>query len=161
MKFNKEIRYIVGIDEAGRGPLAGPVSVGAVIAPVEIYHKIFLGAHDSKKMTEKAREEYYEKLLELQKIGKIDFAQVFASEKIIDKKGIVFAIFSSLEKCLVKLNVNPKNTMILMDGALRAPSCFLHQQTIIRGDDKVRIISAASVVAKVLRDRKIIKLSKK
>ena len=152
-----------GIDEAGRGPLAGPVSVAVFGTKNGFNIKGFPKGKDSKKMSEKEREKWmgifeYEK-----KNRNIFFEQAFFSAKVIDKKGIVFAINSAMKKCLKKLEKVglDKDSMILLDGALLAPSEFLSQKTIIKGDEKEKVIACASIIAKVKRDKLMIKLSKK
>lgn len=161
MKYRK---YIAGIDEAGRGPLAGPVSVGICHVSKNFtrdsYRKIFGLLKDSKKLSEKRREEIFEKIREVAKEGKIKWAVVLVSEKIIDKKGIVEAINIGIRKCLEKVGAEPLETQILLDGGIYAPKEFVNQKTIIKGDEKEPIISLASICAKVVRDKKMIKLSK-
>lgn len=168
-KFDSDI--LIGIDEAGRGPLLGPVSVGAVMINRGLLKKIkkqgrLKGLNDSKKLSEKMREKLFEKISDLEKEGILKFAVTLVSEKIIDKRGISFAIRSGLEKNLKKLTAGLSrddfnNLQILLDGGLRAPVEFKNQKTIIRGDSKEPVISAASIMAKVMRDRFVVKLSKK
>ena len=157
----KRAKYIIGIDEVGRGPLAGPVAVGAVAVPKNFDWKLVSGVRDSKKLTPHAREEWYKKLQNLRRAKKLDFFVLFSSVKMIDRRGIVFSIRSALLKCLKQLGANPRNCEILLDGSLYAPNDFLAQKTIIGGDDLEPIISMASVVAKVSRDKLMLKLSKK
>src|SRR3989344_1560690 len=162
-KYN--FKYIVGVDEAGRGPLAGPVSVSAIVFQSNFYkrHKnsgnSLPEGHDSKKLSEKKREEWYEKIKAMRKRGKCDFSQSFSGAKIIDKKGIVYAVNLAIARCLRRLNLNPQNTLILLDGSLKAPKIY-KQRTIIGGDQREKIIALASVVAKVKRDRKMIRFAK-
>lgn len=154
------MKYIVGIDEAGRGPLAGPVAVGVVRIDVDFNKRFFKGIKDSKKLTEKNREVWFELVKKKKREGQIDFAVSLISEKIIDKKGIVYAIQLGINKCLVKLKIS-KDSTIFLDGGIRAPSNFIYQKTIIRGDEKISVISLASICAKVMRDRYMVRLSKK
>jgi ribonuclease HII len=153
-------KFIVGIDEAGRGPLAGPVAVGAVRITTKFNKNFFRGIRDSKKLSEIKREEWFKKLLVERKKGHIEFSVSLISEKVIDKKGIVFAINSGIKKCLDKLSV-PANSKIYLDGGIKAPEKYKDQKTIIRGDDKINVISLASICAKVTRDEYMTKLSKK
>lgn len=155
------MKYLIGIDEAGRGPLAGPVSIGVVKVPKNFDKRFLRGIKDSKKLTEKDREEWFKKAVVAQKAGKLDFQVALISEKVIDKKGIVFAISLGIKKCLGKLNLNPGETKVFLDGSLKAPKEFIDQETIIKGDEKIPIISLASVLAKVTRDKKMVGLSKK
>lgn len=166
------IRYVVGIDEAGRGPLAGPVSVGAVVVrlqgkktgrsgPIKLpKHPLFKGVKNSKALSPVLREEWFRKIREARAAGSLDYAVACVSAKIIDEKGIVFAIRQATKRILKKLSVPPHETQILLDGSLYAPEHFLYQETIIRGDETVPIISLASIAAKVVRDRKMVRLSR-
>lgn len=163
---------IVGIDEAGRGPLAGPVTVGAFCADEKtsrwILKNIFNGKlRDSKKLSEKKREDIYKKLIGLKKEGKVDFAYAHISNKVIDKRGISEAIRIGIAKCLTKLDHTFRMEegdplpSIRLDGLLKAPKEYKNQKTIIRGDEKDVFIACASIVAKVKRDRLMCKLAKK
>jgi len=154
------MKYIVGIDEAGRGPLAGPVAVGAVRIDADFNKRFFKGIKDSKKLTEKKREIWFELVKKKKKEGQIDFAVALISEKVIDKKGIVYAINLGINKCLIKLKI-PRDSKIFLDGGIKAPADFIYQKTIIKGDEKVSVISLASICAKVTRDRYMVRLSKK
>ena len=163
------MKFIVGVDEVGRGPLAGPVSVGLVSIKIENkkndipleLKKFFTEARDSKKLSAKKREEIFTKIKEAKKSGILRYIVRYESPKVVDKKGINFAIRVCIKKCLKELKVNPKKTLVLLDGGLRAPSEFIFQKTIIGGDDKKKIISLASIVAKVSRDRLMCRLAKK
>ena len=146
------MRYLIGIDEAGRGPLAGPVAVGAVIVTRDFDLSIIEGVRDSKQLTPVAREEWYGRLRAMKREGALDFAVSFSSAAVIDRRGIVFAIRSALARCLMRLAARPEECEILLDGSLRAPDIFTHQKTIIRGDESEPLISLASVAAKVRRD---------
>lgn len=159
------MRYIVGIDEAGRGPLAGPVAVGAVsVAYPErsrgVAKKFFKSIKDSKKLSSIGRELWFTRALNARKEGRLNFAVSLVSEKVIDRMGIVYAIKLGIRKCLSTLKVSG-DSQIYLDGGLRAPEQFKHQKTIIKGDEKIPIISLASIMAKVTRDRKMVRLSKK
>jgi ribonuclease HII len=161
--------WIMGIDEVGRGPLAGPVCVCACAMPYEKYKntkasfwkigKVTLT--DSKKMTEKSRELWFEKLQKMRKVKEIFFATTFKSAKEIDKKGISRCIKDCISSNLKKLNIKSDVCVILLDGGLYAPIEYENQKTIIKGDLKKKIISAASVYAKVLRDNLMRKMDKK
>ena len=167
---NKDTKYTIGIDEAGRGPLAGPVSVGAVLIPEKFAssaQEIFGEVKDSKKLTTKKREEWFVKMQEEKKKGNIDFIVAFASAHDIDTIGIVPSIRRALTGALTKLtkDVCPRSNLgqvrVLLDGGLKAPEEFVNQETIIKGDEKEMIISMASIVAKVLRDKEMLRLAKK
>ncbi len=152
--------FVVGVDEAGRGPLAGPVALGAVVIHKDFDEAFFEGIRDSKKLSEEKREEWFALAKELKKDGKIDFAVCLVSENIIDKRGISYAIRLGIKRCLEKLKVSEK-AQIFLDGGIKAPENFVFQQTIIKGDESVPVISLASICAKVTRDRYMVKLSKK
>lgn len=154
------MNHIVGIDEAGRGPLAGPVSIGVVILTSECKKKFFKGIKDSKKLSKGERELWFEKACDAQLAGLLNFKVALVSENIIDKHGIMEAIRRGMRQCLKGLEV-PHHAHIFLDGALYAPKEFRHQKTIIKGDEKIAIISLASICAKVTRDKYMIKLSKK
>lgn len=153
------IDYIIGIDEAGRGPLAGPVSVGICIAPHDFDFTIFKNLKDSKKLSEKRRVEILTQMRELQSTKTINFSVALVSNKMIDDKGIVFAITSAIKALLNKINIEPHKVKILLDGGLRAPDEYIYQETIIKGDEKEPVISLASIAAKVTRDLHMIKLA--
>jgi ribonuclease HII len=163
-------KYVIGIDEAGRGPLAGPVSVGAVLFERDEYEKFkkenkeTLAGRDSKKLSEKKREEWFENIESRQGkalAGEFNFSVGFSSNKVIDTKGIVPAISIAIEKIFSEFNKKPEECLVLLDGNLKAPEEFKNQETIIKGDEKEPVISLASIVAKVSRDRYIVDLSKK
>jgi len=154
------MRYIVGIDEVGRGPLAGPVAVGAVLVPQGFSKNFFKGIKDSKKLTPEERELWLALALEAKKNGLLDFAVSFVSERVIDKKGIVYAVHLGVKRCLEKLAIE-EDSQVFLDGSLRAPDRYTHQLTVVKGDEKIPVISLASIVAKVTRDRRMVRLSKK
>ncbi|HWC57436.1 MAG TPA: ribonuclease HII [Candidatus Paceibacterota bacterium] len=161
------MKWVVGIDEVGRGPLAGPVYVGAVIMRAKDY-KTWKphGLTDSKKMTAKAREKWALQAKELHKQGVIAFAIGKASATTIDSKGITAAIKKCINRALTDLDVlklcdGTDRVRILLDGGLKASSIYTSQRTIVRGDASEKIISLASVIAKVARDDYMIRLSKK
>ena len=157
------MKYFIGIDEAGRGPLAGPVAAGAVIVPVDFDWSSVAGATDSKKMTEKNRERIFSIMNTLQTAGKLDFAVAFSSSHMIDTYGIVPAVRSALDRAITSVvkDVALQDIEVLLDGGLHAPEQFEHQQTIIRGDLSEPVISLASIAAKVTRDRLMVHLSEK
>jgi ribonuclease HII len=151
---------IAGIDEAGRGPLAGPVAVGVVSVPPSFNKKFFKGIKDSKQLSAEERELWFELAREAKKKGELNFHTALVSEKVIDKKGIAYAIRLGIKRCLKSLGLS-LDSQIFLDGALKAPAEFKHQLTVIRGDEKIPIISLASICAKVVRDRKMVKFSQK
>jgi ribonuclease HII len=158
-----ESRRIIGIDEAGRGPLAGPVAVGAVVVPHDFDWSLVIGAKDSKKMTPKSREDIYTKMLALREAQTLDFAVAFSSSTFIDMHGIVPAVRSALDRAISKITKDRpwEDIEVLLDGSLRAPKEFVNQKTIIRGDASEPVISLASIAAKVERDRLMVQLASK
>ncbi len=158
------IKYIVGIDEVGRGPLAGPVCVGLCAIKkdkLKESKRFFKNFKDSKKLSENQRYLWLEKIKKAKENGLIFYTAQFASEKMIDKKGISFAIKFAMNKCLKLFNLKSENTQILLDGSLYAPVNFKNQKTIIKGDEKELPIALASIVAKIKRDEFMKQIAKK
>ncbi len=154
--------YIVGIDEAGRGPLAGPVSVAAVAIPAGgNAMRLFEGVDDSKKLSSKKREYFFTLLHEAALENGIRFHVSFSSAAYIDSYGIVPAIQRALNEALEHVAPDPRSADIFLDGSLHAPECYAKQKTIIGGDAIVPIISLASVAAKVTRDEYMVRMAKK
>jgi len=153
----------VGIDEAGRGPLAGPVAVGVVV--IDSGFRIpkaldGIARTDSKKLSERSRELWFAAIQQWQKEGKIRYACALVSAKEIDAKGIVPAIKKGMATCIKKCSVS-KTAHVFLDGSLYLPKEYIKQKTIIKGDETVPIISLASIVAKVTRDKHMKTLAKK
>lgn len=147
------MKWIIGIDEVGRGPIAGPVTVCATAMPYGAYKKArWVGLTDSKQMTKLARQKWYAKAKDMEKKGSIRIAIASQIAAQIDRKGISSCIKTCIRKNLQTLGLDPKTTLVLLDGGLRAPLEYTHQKTIVKGDSKHKIISLASVVAKVTRD---------
>jgi len=143
---------IVGVDEAGRGPLAGPVAVGIVRAPQSFDIKQhFPGVADSKKLSEEKRETIYALLLERTNNGDVQFSVQFSEAAIIDSIGITKAVKEALDRGVRLLVPHSEGVKVLLDGLLHAPEEYA-QETIIRGDQSEPIISLASIAAKVERD---------
>lgn len=156
-------KYIIGVDEVGRGPLAGPINVCAFCVPIknetEVLEKL-AGITDSKKLSEKKREAYFEIIKQLKDDGLLTAAVSGVSAKVIDSKGIMFALSAALVSALDKLNINPAESFVYLDGGLYAPEKY-NQETVIKGDSKIWQIGAASVLAKVLRDQKMVQYGQK
>ena len=138
---------ICGIDEVGRGPLAGPVVAGAVILPVDCD---ILYLNDSKQLTEKKREELYDVIMEKALAAEVGFV----SPKRIDEINILNATYEAMRKAIEKLDPRPD---ILLNDAVTIPGITLKQVPIIKGDAKSISIAAASIIAKVTRDRLMVK----
>ena len=132
-----------GIDEVGRGPLAGPVVAGAVILPKDCKIKYI---NDSKKLSAKMREELYNEIMD----KAVAVGIGYASEKRIDEINILNATYEAMREALDKLSVTPD---ILLYDAVTIPKVSIKQVPIIKGDAKSISIGAASIVAKVTRDR--------
>lgn len=143
------IRFICGVDEAGRGPLAGPVCAAAVILPP--YLEI-PGLDDSKKLTDKKRRE----LLPLIKEQAVAYGIAFADHREIDEINILQATYLAMERALAQLSVRPE--LALIDGN-RAKDFGLPVETVVHGDSLSASIAAASVLAKVTRDDLMLQLA--
>ncbi|MBO4748912.1 MAG: ribonuclease HII [Lachnospiraceae bacterium] len=142
--------YICGIDEAGRGPWVGPVVAGAVILPKDCD---ILYINDSKKLSEQKREELYEVI----KGKAISWAVGMASEQRIDEINILQATYEAMREAISKLDPAPN---LLLNDAVIIPGVDLPQVKIIKGDAKSASIGAASIMAKVTRDRMLLEYDK-
>ena len=177
-------KWIIGVDEVGRGPLAGPVSVGAILAPYNVRGvllKLMGGSvRDSKQMTHEKRLSVSRKINRLRRAGKLNFTVVHVSAVIIDKIGISRAVnrgvtqaikncqecqgFPLTPKKLLIFNKNKcqgESLTVRLDGLLKAPAKYRNQKTIIKGDEKDVFIACASIVAKVSRDRLMSRIARK
>jgi ribonuclease HII len=194
MDNKKTTKFIIGVDEVGRGPIAGPVAVCSFVSK----NDHFLGSlsssidfikennlpklKDSKKLSKKQREIWFEYLKKEKEKGNCDFAVSFVSSENIDKFGIAKCIQKALDKSLEhvisqklvnfhvftpegpyadenlqafvpRLKTNLASFHIFLDGGLHAPKEYINQETIIKGDELHPVISLASIIAKVSRDR--------
>ena len=150
---------MLGVDEAGRGPLAGPVSVGVVCVPEDFdVAKEFPGVKDSKLLSEKRRERIFEMLEERVARGDVRYRVCFEDAGRIDREGISVAVNDAVAKGVHALQPDARAARVWLDGSLKAPSAY-DQETIIDGDNLIPIISLASVAAKVLRDRLMVLLA--
>lgn len=158
-KRTQKSDWIVGIDEVGRGPIAGPVTVCAVAMPCGLYKKArWAGLADSKQLSMAKREGWYAKANTLEQEGTIRIALASQTAAQIDRKGISSCIKACIAKSLEILNLDPTKTKVLLDGGLKAPLEYVDQTTVIKGDQKHKIISLASVIAKVTRDAYMAKM---
>lgn len=139
----EHLGYICGIDEVGRGPFAGPVVAGAVILPPDCE---ILYVNDSKQLSEKMREQLYEEIME----KAVSVAVGYASPVRIDEINILQATYEAMREAVSKLSVTPQ---ILLNDAVTIPQITIPQVPIVKGDAKSMSIAAASIVAKVTRDR--------
>jgi len=148
---SKGYRVICGVDEAGRGPLAGPVFAAAVILPDGLQD---IGLNDSKKLSEKKRDELFDVIKE----KAISWSVASADENEIDELNILNATFLAMKRAVEGLTVKPE--LALIDGN-RRPQTGIEEVTIVKGDSKSISIAAASILAKVSRDRFMLELDKK
>ncbi|MFM2330818.1 MAG: ribonuclease ribonuclease [Candidatus Parcubacteria bacterium] len=154
------MQFILGVDEAGRGPLAGPVSVGVAMVPEGFdVAKEFPGVADSKKISEKKREKVFEMLVTGVALGAARFVVEFESAETIDREGIAVAVRRALWRGVNALASDAALVKVMLDGSLKAPPEYA-QETIINGDALVPLISLASIAAKVSRDRLMLELAK-
>jgi ribonuclease HII len=161
-KETENQRYIIGIDEVGRGPIAGPVAVCSFKCEPNFFDSISINTplRDSKKLTKKQREKWFEYLKEEKEKGSCDFAVSMVSAEWIDKVDIVRSIKKALDSSLKKVVTNPKEVYVYLDGGLKAPLEFINQETVIKGDELYHVISCASIIAKVSRDGLMTKYAK-
>ena len=148
--FADGVKLICGIDEAGRGPLAGPVCAAAVILPPHIE---LPGLNDSKKLTDKRRRELYPMIKE----AAVAYGIGFASHEEIDEINILQATYLAMERAIAQLRVSPD--LLLIDGN-RAKDFGIPAQTVVKGDSLSASIAAASVLAKVTRDDLMLEAAK-
>lgn len=153
------MKYLIGVDEAGRGPLAGPVTVGVVAVTSDFDWGLIPGVGDSKKLSAKKRESIFERAVELKKEGVLNFAVGESSSEAIDREGIVGAIKTAMRQALESLAIAPEDCEVRLDGALHAPDIYTHQITIIKGDATEPSIGLASIMAKVTRDRYMVTIA--
>lgn len=147
----KGFNIICGVDEAGRGPLAGPVYAAAVILPSDC---VIEGLNDSKKLTEKKREALFDEIKE----KALAYGIASADEKEIDEINILNATFLAMKRAIDSLSVKPD--LALIDGNQK-PHTDIEEVTVIKGDAKSMSIAAASVLAKVSRDRYMLEMAEK
>ena len=138
------VKYICGIDEAGRGPLAGPVVVASVVMPRD---SMIEGVNDSKKVSEKKREKLYDEIIE----NAISYSVGIVDQREIDRVNILNATKAGLTESVKGLKVRPD--IILVDALKGIDTCGVPYESIIKGDAKCYSIAAASIIAKVTRDR--------
>ena len=143
--YEKEhVEYICGIDEAGRGPLAGPVVVASVIMKPDSFIE---GVNDSKKVSEKKREKLYEQIIE----EAVSYSVGIIDQNEIDEINILNATKKGLTESITGLKVKPER--IIVDALDKIDTCGIPYMPIVKGDAKCYSIAAASIIAKVTRDR--------
>ena len=148
---NKGYKFIAGVEEAGRGPLAGPVYAAAVILKEDA---LIDGINDSKKLSEKKREELYDKIIE----SAVAYSVYSVDEKVIDEVNILNATHMAMNGAVD--NLSTKADYVLIDGN-SIKNMETPHETVVKGDAKSISIAAASILAKVSRDRYITEISEK
>ena len=149
--YDSGVKLICGVDEAGRGPLAGPVCAAAVILPRNLESE---GLNDSKKLSEKKREELYGIISE----NAISYGIAFASVEEIEEINILNAAMLAMNRAIAKLDPVPE--LALIDGN-RNSAIEMNSRCVIKGDAKCADIAAASILAKVTRDRYMLEMAEK
>jgi len=148
--YDKGINYIAGVDEVGRGPLIGPVVTACVILPKNFECS---GLTDSKKLTEKKREEYFDYIMD----HALSVSVGIMSEKVIDEVNIYEATKLAMYQAINNSKIKPEHVLI---DAMKLENLDMPSTSIIKGDAKSISIAAASVIAKVTRDRMMLELDK-
>ena len=149
--YDSGVSLICGVDEAGRGPLAGPVCAAAVILPRNIE---IVGLNDSKTLSEKSREKLYDEICE----KAISFGIAFASVEEIEELNILNAAMLAMNRAIAQLEPQPE--LALIDGN-RSSAIEINSRCVIKGDAKCADIAAASILAKVTRDRYMLDMAEK
>ena len=149
--YDSGVSLICGVDEAGRGPLAGPVCAAAVILPRNIE---IVGLNDSKKLSEKSREKLYDEICE----KAMCFGIAFASVEEIEELNILNAAMLAMNRAIAQLEPQPE--LALIDGN-RSSAIEINSRCVIKGDAKCADIAAASILAKVTRDRYMLDMADK
>ena len=149
--YDSGVSLICGVDEAGRGPLAGPVCAAAVILPRNIE---IVGLNDSKKLSEKSREKLYDEICE----KAMSFGIAFASVEEIEELNILNAAMLAMNRAIAQLEPQPE--LALIDGN-RSSAIEINSRCVIKGDAKCADVAAASILAKVTRDRYMLEMAEK
>ena len=156
--YTTSMQYVIGIDEAGRGALAGPVSVGAVLYPNDFHWQDAFELitkrgnpmlRDSKKLSSQQRDILYTFIISH---PDLKYAHAFTDAATIDSIGIVPATLRAVDNAIAALDATPGVARVVLDAGLRAPVVW-SQESFVRGDENIPAISLASIVAKVTRDR--------
>ncbi|MEK7576704.1 MAG: ribonuclease HII, partial [Patescibacteria group bacterium] len=157
---------LVGIDEVGRGPLAGPITVGAVAFVASDKcgvnsGRLLRGIKDSKKLSPARRQEWFKKI---RGDRRFIVTHISVSHAIIDRRGLSYAARYAVKQCLEKitehLSLPTQYFYVLLDAGLYAPSEY-RQERFVKGDERIPLIAAASIIAKVTRDKHMIQMHKK
>lgn len=160
--FNYSGTILAGVDEAGRGPLAGPLALAAVAIRQDnpLPADLLEGLKDSKQLRAPVREEWFNRICEASRSGLLRFSVTLVSSGVIDRVGISLVLRVAVARVLRRLRL-PSRSLILLDWGLRAPASFFRQQSIKKGDESVSLIALASIMAKVTRDREMFRYSLK
>lgn len=151
------MRYVAGLDEAGRGALAGPVVAAAVILPLDAPNRLqqLEGVNDSKRLSPRQRDRFYDLIV----THALCWGIGSTSPEGIDRLGIIPANARAMEEALEQLE--PRGEFLLIDGRMRLRNVSLPQQSVVRGDSRSLTIAAASILAKVSRDRQMMALGER
>lgn len=162
VQYSVGVKYIVGIDEVGRGPIAGPVTVGCVCVHEDVLATLDLrGLRDSKQLSPRKREAWFSQIQEWVCDGSVVALTSSVKASTIDRVGISHALAMAISRVLSKLPYGPDSVSVRLDGRLRAPLIFHDQRTIIRGDQTDPCIMLAALYAKVVRDRTMVRLGRR
>ncbi len=141
--------WVIGIDEVGRGPIAGPIAVGAVALPFSQNEwRYWEGLRDSKKLSERQREVWYSRIQK----ESLRHAVAQVSAAVIDEKGITYAARLAVKRAIERLELSPQEAQVILDKNLQAPVAW-EQEEFVKGDERFPAIALASIAAKVTRDR--------
>lgn len=155
--FKQGYQLIAGIDEVGRGPLAGPVTAAVVAISAGLPRSLAMtGIRDSKSLSAKQRQKIFEMV---KQEPAIEWRVSFVWPKVIDRINIWQATLLAWQRCLKKLN--PQPDFLFLDGKMAIPRLKIAQQPVIKGDRKIRLLSLASIIAKVSRDRLMERMEKR
>lgn len=160
MNGSSAFRYVVGVDEVGRGPIAGPLAVCALKVDRN-FSRILGEIKDSKKLSAAARERWFGRIMALAAEGAVSYALSFISVFSLDKIGMRAALRLAVSRALGRLRLPPAESLVLLDGGLSAPRRFIYQETVVKGDETIPVIALASIVAKVRRDRRMAAVAKR
>lgn len=161
IRMNHTAQFLIGVDEVGRGALAGPVMVCAAAMEPREAARHLSGIRDSKKLTQRGREDWFAVARELAVNGVLYYRVASSSQAVIDVVGMTKSVRRAVNRSIFGLAISPDRACILLDGGLRAPEIFSSQTTIIKGDEKEPLIALASIIAKVTRDRLMMRWARK
>ena len=151
------MRWVIGIDEAGRGPLAGPIAVGAVAIPLEQNRWSFWsGLKDSKQLSEEQREAWFARMRDENMLRAVSLI----NSAVIDAIGLTRAATRGCTQVLKQLDIEPVEGYIMADWGLSIPWTW-RQERLVKGDERIPAIALASIVAKVTRDHHMLKAAKR